>query len=159
MRPVTLAALALFFAPSAWGGDPKPKEGAQAEAVAKELKRLEGTWELVSLVVDGKKVDRRAGERVLISFRGDGYKKLSTDSTATRGVLKVDPSGKPKTLAMTPAGASAKGQTVLGAYELKGDQLRWCVAQRGGPLPAEMTSEPGSKRNLFTYRRVKDEKK
>src|SRR5437660_8089199 len=63
MRVLTLAALALIFALPARGGDPKPKQDAKAEAVAKEWKRLEGTWEIVSLRVDGKAKETPEDER------------------------------------------------------------------------------------------------
>jgi uncharacterized protein (TIGR03067 family) len=147
MRPVTLAALALAFAlPSAWGGDPKPKQDAKAEAVAKEWKRLEGTWELVTLRVDGKPKEMPEDERP----------KLWLPAGAPGLTYQLYPTRKPKAIDFIRAQAPGGGLTFRFIYELKGVELRMCGGPLNGPRPTEFTAEKGSGRTLVTYRRAKE---
>jgi uncharacterized protein (TIGR03067 family) len=153
-RTVTaLAAVIVLYAP-AWGQD-DAKEKAKKEAVAKELKSLEGDWVVVSLEGNGQKVDVAEGDGSQLSCRGDSYTQSVRGVAEVKGTLVVDPSRTPKTMDLTPAG-KGKPVAALYLYELKGDELRLCGNYYlGRPRPAELKAQYGSNLIIFTYRRVK----
>jgi uncharacterized protein (TIGR03067 family) len=98
-----------------------------------------------------------AGEKVVAKLPGE-------DKPAGGLLIRIDPTGKPKTLDLwvdeSPFGksveATLKEPPVLAIYELEGDTLRVCWA----PLekrerPAEFASKPGSGHSLVVLKRAK----
>jgi uncharacterized protein (TIGR03067 family) len=150
-----IVALALAVATLNAGDDAKEK--AKKDIIAQELKRLEGTWELVSEVYDGKKVEQPASMVVRAEIRGEDYAVSRGGRVFARAKLKVDPVKKPKTLDMEATEGPVKGKTFFAVYELKGDELRVCGADSERDRPGEFAAPAGSKRLLDTYRRVKPE--
>jgi RNA polymerase sigma-70 factor (ECF subfamily) len=138
---------------------------AQGDAVRKELKQLEGTWEIVSVVGDGKK--QGFGRPIRITIRGDRFtaERLGTPSDTSligKGPLKVDPSKQLKAIDFITTEGPGKGTKALMLYELKGDELRLCETRaddtrQDRPRPTEFSAGPGSGRAITTLRRVKSE--
>jgi uncharacterized protein (TIGR03067 family) len=103
------------------------------EAVKKEWKRLEGTWVLTKMEVNGKSLleKDKPAPRIVIK---DG-KVLPDPKQAPKGTnvenptVLLDPSRKPKTINVPnfKGGQPEKGVTLIGIYELKGNVLRVCV--------------------------------
>lgn len=148
-----LAVAVVLCAPAARGqGD------AREEAVAKELKRLLGTWEIVLIEVAGKKGEPPESQKERLTFRGKAFTVVQGGEARDKGTLKIDPAKKPKAMDMTSAGGAKKGATMLAIYELRGDEMRVCAAPPGQPRPTAFTAEAGSKHYVTTLRRVKDEK-
>ena len=121
----------------------------------KELKSLEGSWEYASILVEGKKVVFPEGKRLRLVIKGDTYTLELYGKRYERGTLAVDPAKQPKALDMTATEGKGKGDKKLGIYEIKGDQLRACLALPGMPRPTTFAADPGSNRLLGEYRRVK----
>jgi uncharacterized protein (TIGR03067 family) len=111
--PVLLAALlAMAFAPV-----PKPKPPKPDDAKG-ELKKLQGTWEYVSVSLSGAKVGVKPGEADLI--KGDQLTCVGAGGQVTaRWTVVVDPSKRPKAMDLK----SATGLVLLCAYKLEGDTL------------------------------------
>jgi uncharacterized protein (TIGR03067 family) len=108
-------------------------------AAEAELKRLEGTWEIASDMIDGTTQPQpRGGTRVVI--RGATYAKEALGTTFEKGTLKVDPEKKPAALDLSPTDGPEKGRIFLCAYELNGDELRYCCQSRGGLRPEAFTA-------------------
>jgi len=120
------------------------------DAVVRELKLLDGTWEVVSIVTDGQEVSRRAdtGLYSLTLEKGKFAYKTRDGKVLDDGTFRVDPAAEPKAIDLSARG----GMEVSGIYELKGDELKVCV---GKERPAKLTSEAGGGRTLITYKRVK----
>jgi uncharacterized protein (TIGR03067 family) len=120
--------LAVLLAVLAVAAD-RPSGGA----VKKEWARLEGTWKLTRMEVNGKSLLQRGEQPALLVIK-DG--KLSAKG-APKGApqespdIRLDPTHTPKWVTVPNAhgGPAAKGITALGIYELKGDTLRVCVQE------------------------------
>jgi uncharacterized protein (TIGR03067 family) len=166
MRHLTPLALAGMLAGCTGGDDPAPTSGPEThEHVAPstppkvlphedELKRLEGTWEVVSRVFNGTTQPQpRGGMRLVI--RGSAYSQEALGETFEQGSLQVDPTKKPCSLDLSPEVGREKGRTFLCIYELEGDGLLYCLRPSGGFRPTEFTAEPGSNLEIVTLRRVK----
>jgi uncharacterized protein (TIGR03067 family) len=129
------------------------KEDKEA-AVKKEWKRLNGTWEWVSSVT-GKEVPiPKGGETVTIK---DGkYTVRDGGKVAEQGTAKIDPTTRPKSVDLTWSTGPNKGKTVLGVYEVEGDEYRVCFAAPRKPRPTKVSElRPGSGHRIYTFKRAK----
>ena len=126
---------------------------SNAEDAAKvELKKLEGTWQLVSAVTDGKAAAEDFVAKVQVIIK-DGKHSVKIDGeTAVKEIpVAVDPSTDPKSTTDT----LPDGQTIQGIYKLEGDKLTSCVAKPGQPRPKAFAAEAGSGQTLRVFRRAK----
>jgi uncharacterized protein (TIGR03067 family) len=118
-----------------------------------ELKRLQGTWEIVSDLIDGTpQVQPRGGIRLTI--HGDTYMKEAQGTVFEKGTLKVDPTKKPGALDLSPGDGPQKGRLSLCIYELDGDGLRYCCQSTGGLRPESFTTGAGAL-EIVTLRRTR----
>jgi uncharacterized protein (TIGR03067 family) len=130
----------------------------QPDAVREELKRLEGTWEITDVLVDGKHPDR--GPPMQLTIKGDTLTATRKGVVAVSGTLKLDPGMNPKTLDFIPTGGPGKNSPrALMLYDLNGDELRLCEQTPDGkgtalPRPAEFSAGADSGRSISTLRRV-----
>jgi uncharacterized protein (TIGR03067 family) len=139
---------------------PVSGDDAMKEAVKKDLKELEGTWETIIHVKDGTKRENPQGSNVRMILRGSFFKLMWGDREMGRGKLVVDPAANPKALDFLPAEQvvpipewQAAGRPSI--YELKGDELRICFAAAGQPRPSGFAAELDKRLTLFVSRRVK----
>jgi uncharacterized protein (TIGR03067 family) len=129
--------------------------GAQDDAAKKELKKLEGTWATVSIEAAGQKVtDADKIKTRKLTTKGEKYTLKVGDETV-QGTIEINPTKKPKTMDVKPDSGSNKGKTLLGIYELEGDNLRICLAPPGKDRPTEFASEAGTAHQLVVYKREK----
>jgi uncharacterized protein (TIGR03067 family) len=153
MRRCGLAGLALALLLG--GGAPADEKKAdKAEAVKQEWKLLNGTWEAVSAVLDGKKMPAPK-EKVTVTLRDGKYTVKQGDKVVAEGTGKIDPTTSPKSVDVTPSSGPDKGKTVLAIYEVKGDTQRVCFARPGKPRPKTFEAKKGSGDALYTHKRVK----
>jgi uncharacterized protein (TIGR03067 family) len=133
--------------------------GTSAAAVqggdaAKVLKEMEGSWTVVSMEFQGKKIpDEKVKELNLqMVFKGDKYSQHTGGKLDEEGTLKLDPSKKPPTIDLSIETGKDKGKTQLGVYELKGDTLRVSLARPGSTdRPKSLAGDDG----LITFKRDK----
>src|SRR5690348_6539333 len=71
---------------------------AKTDAVKAELKRLEGTWKVVSNTRNGKEVDKDYGDQVVFKGKNMTVKSRKGDQTAT---VTID--SKKKTIDIVPS--------------------------------------------------------
>lgn len=144
LRTLMILPLAL----SLLGGDkdaPKPQD-----------KDYEGAWELVSSIKNGEKLPQpRQGKKIVLTHDKGNYTVKIGDDLVAVGTYKVDPSRKPRTQDLMPAVGPNKGKTLLGIYEVKGDELHSCIADPDKERPKEFTSKVGSGHLLNTWKRIK----
>jgi uncharacterized protein (TIGR03067 family) len=144
-----LSVVVAVCAPVAWG------QGDAKEAVAKEWKALEGTWEIVSIELQGKKAGLPEERKERLTFRDGTFASTQGQEVRDKGTLKLDPTKQPKTMDMMSGGEGNKGKKALAIYELKGHDLRVCISPPGQPRPTAFTTEAGSANYITTLRRVK----
>jgi uncharacterized protein (TIGR03067 family) len=115
-------------------------------------KDLDGDWEIASVVRDGK--EQTLDEKPVVTIKGDSLSFKRGDE-AHKGTIKADAGQTPKTIDLTPDDGPDKGKTLMGVYELKGDELRLCHGEPGSDRPKELSSKEGSGLTLVTLKRVK----
>jgi uncharacterized protein (TIGR03067 family) len=109
-------------------------DAPQDEAVQQEVKKLQGTWKVVSFEVGG--MDQTAKGPKGIIIRGDEFRGLVPNVR-----FRIDPTKKPKTLDLIDKDDSKKIFPLI--YELKGDELKIVIplVQAG---KGEKPKRPGS---------------
>jgi uncharacterized protein (TIGR03067 family) len=96
---------------------------AQDDAAKEEVKKLQGTWKIVSVEIDGKKQPVDQAKMVFI-FKDNTMQFLVNDQKAVEGTFTVKPSAKPKEIDVTHNIGPNKGKVDMNLYELDGDTLK-----------------------------------
>ena len=144
-----LAACAVLAVTLAASAGPKP---------AGDREKLQGSWTLVRVVHDGKKVTdtKSIGSRVLI--KGDRITATDEDNKEVYVVTyTLNPRASPKAIDMKIVSGKEKerGKTAEGIYDLKGATLRVCYSYAPGKRPKDFTTKPGDKQILLEMKRSK----
>ena len=128
-------------------------QARSGETAKADLDRLQGTWQLVSAMHDGKALPDDAVRRTTIVFRGDAFRfpGAAEQATSKEGTVTVDPAKSPKAM----DARSPEGEVLRGIYEIDGDRHASCFAPAGRARPADFRSEPGSGRILQVWARQK----
>jgi uncharacterized protein (TIGR03067 family) len=148
MKRLPFLLLVLAFASGA--------EGPNEDAAAKDLKRMEGDWVVVSMEVDGMKVPDEDAMAYFRSVKGDQYTVSRYRKVAGKGTIKLDVTKKPRAIDALPGGAGGEGKSLLGIYEFDGNKLKLCFARPGAARPTEFSSKEGSGHNLTVWQREKE---
>jgi uncharacterized protein (TIGR03067 family) len=146
-RILTATGLAvLFVLPVVLLADDAPKAGD---------KDLEASWEVKSVVHDGKEQPTPPdGQTTTMTFKADSVI-AKTGDKGLNGTFKVDASKKPRTIDVVHEDGPDKGKKVKGIYEVKDDELRVCVSDGDKDRPTEFSAKEGSGWILITAKRVK----
>ena len=106
-----------------------------ANPVEDEVKKLEGTWVVVSATLDGKPIESEERARE-VSFAGYKLVIKTEAGKEEKWTFKIDPTKKPKTLDVTPEVKATPAKVGSAIYELDGDRLKICIDD---PRPKEFT--------------------
>jgi uncharacterized protein (TIGR03067 family) len=149
MRRYAVLALALAVATSLWAAPDKPSKD---DKLKKEMKKLEGTWTVVTQERGGSPVKNSKGT---FTFAKSKYTiRWDKDKHEKGGKFKVDPTKSPKEMdivADTPGGEVK----LKGIYQIKGDSLKMCIDQKGGERPTKFTTLAGTGQILIVLKRAK----
>lgn len=115
---------------------------------------IQGTWIPTEAEHEGKKIDERAPEDVII-FSGKRLIVKRNNGYTHPGTFTIDPSKTPKTIDLGWSEKNPK-RLNLGVYELDGDTLRICFGDEGAPRPTTFESKAGSKTRIVTLKRDKN---
>lgn len=133
-------------------------DDAKEEAIAKDRQRIEGTWQVVGLEINGNVVLEENARKLTVINGADGTWSLWTEGKElSRGTSTFDPTTEPKELDFTPTTGDSKGQLFLGLYELGEDTRRMCFAPNGHPRPTEFEAPAGTGIICLKFERVKEE--
>lgn len=125
------------------------------EAVDKELKKLEGTWQTVAFEHNGKTIPEENVKSWTLEIKGDKYT-MTIGNNSEEGTFKVDPSKKPATVDVKPSEGPNKGKTRKGIYRLGEDEAKVCFSAIGEEeRPTDFASPEGSKNYLWTFKHEK----
>jgi uncharacterized protein (TIGR03067 family) len=129
----------------------KPRD----DAVQKELKKLEGTWKMAALEIDGKPVPEEQFQDTILVIKGNQYivkvKKKSYETTFT-----IEPGKKPKQMDMTFKNGPNKDKVHKGIYSLEGDTFKLCRGQSPDVArPRDFGTWPDTGTFLVVWKRVK----
>jgi uncharacterized protein (TIGR03067 family) len=106
-----------------------------------DLDKLQGTWNIAALEVDGQTITPPGDARIVIE--GSRFASLGMGAVY-EGTMELDASAKPARIDMKFEKGPEAGNTNLGIYQFKGDSWKLCVATRGAVRPAKFESPPGS---------------
>jgi uncharacterized protein (TIGR03067 family) len=121
------------------------------DAVKEELKKMEGTWLLVSGESNGEQMPAEMVKTIKAVVKGDKLSIHFGDNMVFEGTMSVDPTKKPKTMDTVSGKDNMKGVAI---YELDGDNFKICVGNKG-ERPKEFTGKKGSDCALYVYKREK----
>ena len=107
----------------------------------KDLERLQGSWMVESMEIDGQSTSGLGEARVVVE--GNRFQSLGMGAVY-EGTLELDPSAKPPRIDMKFDAGPEKGNTNYGIYQLKGDSWKLCLATRGTVRPKSFKSSEGS---------------
>jgi len=106
-----------------------------------DLDRLQGTWTVAALEMDGQTVGPIGDARIVI----EGSRFTSTGmGEEYAGTISLDSSASPARIDMKFDSGPENGNTNLGIYQLDGDSWKICLATRGTKRPTEFASPPDS---------------
>jgi uncharacterized protein (TIGR03067 family) len=122
------------------------------EIVLKELKKLEGEWQVVAVERDERKSPAANFQDERVTIDGDQWIVKKAGKIVQRATLSIDPTTKPKTFVKTITEGVNKGARHHGIYELDGETLRECRAPADKERPKEFSSKGAA---ILVYKRVK----
>ena len=114
----------------------------------KEIEKLQGTWNVESLEMDGQASSPVMFASAKIVVEGNRFTTSGMGVDYT-GVLTVDPTKTPRTFDLQ----FEAGDMALGIYELDGDTWRICLAVAGNARPTTFATTPNSGHALEVLRR------
>jgi len=150
LRPGPLAIVMLVLASSTLRAeDPRPAR----EAARADLEKLQGTWTLVSMEVEGQAAPPKAIEGQSAVYEGDAVTLMDGETVRRRGIVTLDPTRRPAAINTWDQDGPREDRTTPGIYELKGRTLRLCFARPDEKRPDEFTTERGTGYILLVYER------
>lgn len=133
-------------------------DDAKDEAIKKDRKRIEGTWQITSLVINGNKAKDEDAKKITVVNGDDGtWSVVSEGKEISKGTSTFDPTKKPKTLDFTPTEGGGKGDLFFGIYQLGKNTRQLCFAPSGKDRPNEFSSTAENQHVLVIFERVKSE--
>ena len=132
------------------GAEPAVEDRGQ-----KELDRLQGTWKVLRVDVNGAPMPLKAFQKVTILVKGDEITFTLEDKIYDKLTFDPDPTTKPRSADLRHTSGLKKGVRERAIYELQGDQLKLCIAQPRQKRPTDFISEEGTGQQLFLLKRAK----
>ena len=107
---------------------------------AADLDKLQGTWNLVTAMKDGKVLPEDKVKQTTIVFKGNTFRFPGSAEYATSrsGTIKLDETTTPKQM----DAISTDKEVMLGIYRLEENGYKVCFAPAGKPRPTEFSSTP-----------------
>jgi len=118
-----------------------------------DLKNIQGTWRLSKVVSNGMAEDMPG--KVAYVFKGNGVTVQRDEKVLEKWSFKINPGKKSKTFDAVKTFGARPPKQITAIYELDGDTLTICFDGGGKARPKDFTSEKGSQREKWTYRRDK----
>lgn len=140
LQALLVVSVGLLLAAQSGGGD-----------ASSDSKKLQGTWKMVSGEKDGKEIPEDVIKSARLVIKGDKhYVKVGEELFV--GTHKLDATTKPKSIDAMDTEGPGKGKTMLGIYEIKGDEFKVCFGEPDSPRPKKFTSKNGF---IHVWKRVK----
>jgi uncharacterized protein (TIGR03067 family) len=132
--------------------NPDAKNSKHEAQVKEEIDKLQGTWAIVSLEVEGMKMKETVFKGSKIILNGTAFTTLSMGATY-KGTFTVDPTATPKTIDMNFTEGPEAGNKSLGIYELDGDTWKLCLSVGAKERPKAFATKAGSGLALESLKR------
>lgn len=126
---------------------------AKDDAVKAEKAKLQGTWKVVSLEIDGTKAPEEDIKKMSLVFQDGKAITRRTGDKDYEATYTIDPSQKPATVEFVSG--NEKEKPIRCIYLLNGDDLKICASMPGDARPKEFTSKKGEQTSLIVLKREK----
>jgi uncharacterized protein (TIGR03067 family) len=127
---------------------------AKEEAIKKDRAKYQGTWRVVALEIDGKKVPKKDARKITVTNHADGTWIIMVDAKeVSKGTSTIAPTQKPKTIDFLPTNGVNYAKTSFGIYEINGPTRKLCFASPGAKRPTEFAAKSGSGLFLVIFQR------
>jgi uncharacterized protein (TIGR03067 family) len=132
------------------GAAPPPLDPAK-----RELARLQGTWEMEALEVNGAEVPAKKLKGTTLTIKGNKYL-VKVKDTEYEVTIELDPGKDPKAIDMYLPDGNEAPKLAKGVYDLDGDTFRICRHQMAGEdRPRQIGSWPDTNLFVVTWKRKK----
>ncbi len=118
------------------------------------LKRLQGTWQVVSAMSNGRPVPRELWEKKHVITGNNAVVTQHSGETILL-VIEIYPANAPKQIDAI-AQIEDKEIVIRGIYSVDGNELRLCFGQPGKTRPSELLTKEGDMQSLAVLTRVPD---
>ena len=127
---------------------------ARGDDAKTDKERLQGTWTMVSLEINGEPVQPDQVENARLLVEGDHYTPIYDDRVISESFV-VRPGADPKEIDFVYTDGPRKGEAVKGIYRLEGDRYVMCRTTRGeDERPKAFATRPESGLSLVVWRRL-----
>ena len=124
----------------------------RAAVTRKELEKLQGTWSLISMEVNGQQT-RGEDKNFVFTFKGDKWSLHANGQLSQGGtVQQIEVKEKHNAIDLPITEGWNVGVTALSIYAVNGDSLKYLNC--GEPRATEFTTKPGDGRTYSVFRRV-----
>lgn len=154
------AMMRLVVAGGAWATlaliDARADSRSPAIAVADDRAASTGVWDVVTVEMNGRRLEDEFVAMLKIAYQADGaWTVLFKGLVVGEGRSQNDPNTNPKTFEMeTRGGRKTKPRRYTGIYRMEGDSRQLCFVSDGMPRPDDFTAPRKSGRILVTLRRT-----
>ena len=118
-----------------------------------ELKRHQGTWDVVKFVRNGEDSPADLVASIVRIVDGDHVVWRRDGKSFSGSTIVLDPTADPKTIDILADGGPARDKRVRGVYKLEDDKLTICTSDPDEPRPKDFKAEKGSKQTLMVFKR------
>jgi uncharacterized protein (TIGR03067 family) len=133
--------------------DEKVKKALGGDRV-EDLKKIQGTWNLTALEVDGHPAPPEIVAALKFVFKNGSVTIDPGEPGWTNFKYTLDPTTEPSGYTIAHADGPKKGEMTKGIYSLDGDRLEICLPE-GDEKPTEFTAKAGSGQILYSLERTK----
>ncbi len=116
---------------------------------------IEGEWEMVSAVFNGKQLDASMVKWCTRITRGSLTTIVAGPQTMLKATFELKPGRPHGAIEYMNLHGSNKGKAQSGICELKGDSLQFNMSEPGKPAPLDFSSKPGDGRSLTRWKLVR----
>ncbi len=132
-------------------------DDAKDEAMKKHRKRIQGTWQVTALTINGNKAKNEDAQKLTVVNGDDGTWSIRVEGKEiSKGTSTFDPTQKPNTIDFTPTTGGGEGDHFVGIYQLKKDTRKLCFAPAGKPRPTKFSSTADNQHILVEFKRATD---
>jgi uncharacterized protein (TIGR03067 family) len=149
-----LVALAL----SAPADPPKEKEKELPEATKKELKKLEGKWQMVTFATSQGEADVKDLEACAVFGGAEMTVSAKNGKKESLRVTAIDTATDPKCIDLVEIRADKTERTLEGVYKIDGDTLylAFAIPKEGKIRPTTFDKPTDQRVLVWTFKRVKE---
>jgi uncharacterized protein (TIGR03067 family) len=118
------------------------------------LKKLEGSYTMVSSEEKGVKLPEETVKNATLKMEGDKHT-AKVGKVTIIGTHKLNPTKKPAAIDASDTEGPFKGKTRLGIYKLEGGQFTFCFALPGKDRPEQFSTTSGTGHILVVWMKEK----